>query len=35
MKFYELITDAYANEVSAQNDLPNYLCILWASVTWK
>jgi hypothetical protein len=29
MKFYEVITNAYANEVTALNDILNYLCMLW------
>jgi len=32
MKFYEVITNAYANEVIVRNDLPDYLCISYPSV---
>jgi hypothetical protein len=35
MDFYELITNAYVNEVIAQNDLPAYLCTLWPLVKVK
>jgi hypothetical protein len=33
MESYEVITSAYANELIAQNDLPDYLCTLWPFVT--
>jgi len=29
MKFYEVITNAYANEVIAWNKLADCLCTLW------
>jgi len=29
MKFYEVITSAYAYEVIAWNDLPDYICTFW------
>jgi hypothetical protein len=29
MKFYEVITNPYANKVIAQKDLPDYLSTLW------
>jgi hypothetical protein len=32
MKFYEVITSAFANEVTAWNDLPDFLCTLWLFV---
>jgi len=35
MKCYEVITNAYANEVIAQSDLPDYLCTLWPFVKMK
>jgi len=29
MKFYEVTINAYAKELIAQNDLPDYLCTFW------
>jgi hypothetical protein len=31
----EVITNAYANEISDRNDLPDYLCTLWPFMKWK
>jgi hypothetical protein len=35
MKFYEVITNAYANEVIARNDNPDYLYTFWPFVKVK
>jgi len=35
MKVVEVITNDYANEIIARNDLPNYLCTLWPFVNVK
>jgi len=35
MKFYEVIANAFANEVTDRNDLPDDLCRLWPFVNVK
>jgi len=35
MKFYEAITDVYAHEIIARNDLSDSLCTLWPFVNVK
>jgi hypothetical protein len=35
MKSYEVLTNAYVNEVRARNDLPDYLHTMCPIVKWK
>jgi len=35
MKFYEVISNDYSNEIIARSDLHDHLCILWPFVKVK